>query len=94
MHTPRVQFNIPHSPIANPIDLSSSTIQITPQTPSQQSTSTPTSDLTPTSDQVRENTFDPAATTEHLPYWITQAFTQSEPILVNDPIDFSSDTTL
>ena len=35
----RVQFNIPHSPIANPIDLSSSTIQRTPQTPTQQNTS-------------------------------------------------------
>ena len=38
LQTPRVQFNIPHSTITNPIDLSSSTIQSTPQTPTQQRT--------------------------------------------------------
>ena len=35
LQTPRVQFNIPHSPIAIPIDLSSSAIQNTLQTASQ-----------------------------------------------------------
>ena len=39
LQTPRVQFNIPHSPIANPIDLSSSTIRSSPQTALQQNTS-------------------------------------------------------
>ena len=38
--------------------------------------------------------FNPPATTEHLPYWMTQFFTQIEPNLVNDPIYVSSDTTL
>ena len=97
LQTPRVQFNIPYSPIANPIDLSGSTIQSTTQTASQQNTSNILSDylgLTPTSEQIRENHFNPPATTEHLPYWMTQVFTQNEPNLVNDPIDFSSDTTL
>ena len=97
MPTPRVQFNIPHSPIANPKDLSSSTIQNTPQTPSQQITSNIPSDYlgsTPTSEQIRENPFNPPATTEHPPFWMTQAFSQGEPNLVNDPKDVSSDTTL
>ena len=97
MQTPRVQLNIRDSPVAAPIDLSSSTIHSPPQTPSQQNTSNIPSDylgLTPTSEQVRENSFNPPATTVHLPYWMTQAFTQGEPNLVNDPIEFSSDTTL
>ena len=45
MPTPKVQFNIPHSPRANTIDLSSSTIQNTPQTPTQQNTSNIPSDF-------------------------------------------------
>ena len=93
----RVQFNIPHSPIGTPIDLSSITFQSTPQTPRQQITSNIPSDYlgsTPTSEQVRENPFNPPATTEHLPFRMTKAFTQGEPNLVNDPIDASSDTTL
>ena len=88
MQTPRVQFNIPHSPIADPIDLSSSTNQSTPQTPSQQNTSNIPSDCldsTSTSEQIREIPFDPPATTKHLPYWIKQVITQSEPNLVNNP---------
>ena len=96
MQNLRVQVNIPHSPIANPIDLSSSTIQ-TPQTPTQQNTSNILSDylgLTPTSEQIRENPFNPPATTEHLLFWMTQAFTQGTPNLVNDPTDVSFDTTL
>ena len=38
LQTPRVQFNIPHSPTTNPIDLSISAIQSTPKTPSQLNT--------------------------------------------------------
>ena len=97
MQNPRVQFNIPHSPTTNPVNLSSSTIQSTPQTPIQQNTSKNHSDYlgsTPTSEQIRENPFNPPTTTEHLAFWMTQAFTQGNPNLVIDPIDFSSDTCL
>ena len=100
LQNPRVQFSIPHSPTTNPTNLSSSTIQSTPQTPAQQKTSNIHSDYlgsTPTSEQIRENHFKPPATTEHLPFWMTQAFTQGEPNLtnlINDPIDISSDTFL
>ena len=97
MQNPRVQFNTPHSPTTNPVDFSSSTIQSTPQTPTQQNTSNIPSDYlgsTPISEKIRENPFNPPATTEHLPFWITQAFTQGKPNLVNDPIDVSSDTSL
>ena len=75
LQTPRFQFNIPPSPIANPIDLSSSTIQSTPQTPTQQNTSNiPSGYLgsTPISEH-------PSGTTEYLPFWMTQAFTQGTP---------------
>ena len=88
MQTPRVQFNIPQSPIGNPIELSSSTIQRTPQNTSQQSTSNIASDY------LGSIPFNPPATKEHLPSWMTQVFIQGEPNLVNDPIDVSSDTTL
>ena len=47
---------------------------------------------TPTSEQIRENPFNPPTSTRRLPQ--TQVFTQDEPNLVNDPIDISSDTTL
>ena len=93
----RVQFNIPHSPTTNPINLSYSTIQSTPQNPVQQNTSNIPSDYlasTPTSEQIRENPFNPPATTEHLPFWMTQAFAQGEPNLKKDPINVSSDTSL
>ena len=63
----------------------------------QQNTSNIPSDFlgsTPTSEHIRENLFDPQATTEHLPFWMTQAVTQGEPNLANDPIDVSSDTSL
>ena len=93
----RVQFNIPHSPTTNPTNFSYSTIQSTPQTPVQQNTSNiPTDYLasTPTSEQIRENPFNPPATTEHLPFWMTQAFAQGEPNLKKDPINVSSDTSL
>ena len=90
MQNPRVQFNIPHSPTTNPVNLSSSTIQSTPQTSSQQNTSNIPLDFlgsTPTSEQVREVPFNPPATTEQLPYWVTHVFPHGESNLVNDPID-------
>ena len=94
LQNPRVQFNTPHSPTTNPVDLSSSTIQSTPQTPSQQSISNIPSDYsgsTPISEKIRENPFIPP---EQLPYWMTHVFPQGEPILVNDPIDVSPNTSL
>ena len=97
LQTPRAQFNILQSPITNPIDLSSKTIQSTPRTPKQPNTSTIPIvfvGATPTSEQIRKNPFNPPATIEHLPFWMTQAFTQGEANLVNDPIDVSSDTSL
>ena len=97
MQNLRVQFNIPHSPTTNPVDPSSSIIQSTPQTPTQQNTSNIPSDYlssTPTSEKIRENPCNPPATTVLLPYWMTHAFPQGEPNLVNDPIDVSSDTSL
>ena len=88
--TPRVHFNIP-------LDLSSSTLPDTPPTASQQSTSYIPSDYlgsTPTSEQIRENPFNPPSTTERLPYWVTHTHIQGDLNLVNEPIDVSSDTTL
>ena len=41
-----------------------------------------------------ENTLNRPATTEHLPYWMTQVFTQKEPNLKNDSINVSSDISL
>ena len=95
LQTPRLQCIILQSPIANAIDLSSSTVQSTPPTASQQTTSNSPSDYlgsTTTSEQSREKPFNPPATTEHLPYLIKNVFTQGEPNLVNDQIDVSSDT--
>ena len=97
LQTPRVQFNIPHSPKANPIDLCSSAIQSTPQTPKQQNILNIPSDYlgsTPTSEQIRENPFVPPANTEHPPFLMTQVFTRAKPNLVNNPIDVSSDIHL
>ena len=48
---------------------------------------------TPTSEQIRENPFNPTNQTSRLPYWTTHSFTQGEPNLINDPIDISTDTT-
>ena len=62
LQNPRVQFSISHSPTMTPINVSSSTIQSTPQTPLQQNTSNSTSDClgsTPTYEQIRENSFNP-----------------------------------
>ena len=70
-----------------------------PETPtllSQRSTSSLPSDYlgsTPTSEQIRENPFNPTNQTSRLPYWTTHSFTQGEPNLINDPIDISTDTT-
>ena len=69
--TPRVHFSIPQSPTPNPLDLSSSTLPDTPPIASQQSTSNLPSDYlgsTATSEQVRENPFNPPVTTERLLY--------------------------
>ena len=94
--TPRVHFDIPQSPSTttpeNPISILPETSTLL----SQRSTSSLPSDylgLTPTSEQIRENPFNPQNQTSRLPYWTTQSFTQGEPNLINDPIDISTDTT-
>ena len=95
--TPRVQFDIPQSPTPTTSELSSSTLPETPILLSQHSTSNIPSDYlvsTPTSQQIRENPFNPPDTTERPPYWTTHSYTQEEPNIVNEPIDISSDTTL
>ena len=95
--TPRVHFNIPQSPTPTTSELSSSTLPETPTLLSQHSTSNIPSDhlgSTPTSEQIRENHFNPPDTTERPPYWTTHSYTQGEPNIVNEPIDISSDTTL
>ena len=95
--TPRVHFNIPQSPTPTTSELSSSPLPKTPTLLSQHSTSNLPSDYlgsTPTSQQIRENPFNPPDITERPPYWTTHSYTQGEPNLVNDPIDISSDTTL
>ena len=97
IQTPRVHFNIPQSQTPTTSELSSSTLTETPTFSSQQSISNIPSDYldsTPTSEQIRENPFNPPDTTERPPYWSTHSYTQGEPNLVNKPIDISSDTTL
>ena len=95
--TPRVHFDIPQSPSPTTPE---NPISILPETPtllSQRSTSSLPSDYlgsTPTSEQIRENPFNPQNQTSRLPYWTTQSFTQGEPNLINDPIDISTDTTM
>ena len=100
--TPRVHFDIPQSPTPTTPEISSSTLPETPTLLSQQSTSNIPSDYlgsTPTSEQIRENPFNPTPPppnpTARLPYWTTHSYTQGEPKpnLVNDPIDISTDTT-
>ena len=69
----------------------------TPTLTSQQSISNNPSDYlgsTPTSEQIRENPFNPPDTTERLPYWTTHSYTQDEPNIVSEPINISSDTAL
>ena len=95
--TPRVTFNIPQSPTPSISEVSSNTLPDTPTLTSQQNTPNLPSDYlgsTPTSKQIRENPFNPPNTTERLPYWTTQPYSQGEPNLVNEPIDISSDATL
>ena len=95
--TPRIHFDIPQSPTPTTSELSSSTLPETPTFLSQHSTSNIPSDYlgsTPTSQQIRENPFNPPDTTERPPYWTTHSFTQGEPNIVNEQIDISSDTTL
>ena len=95
--TPRIHFDIPQSPTPTTSELSSSTLPETPTFLSQHSTSNIPSDYlgsTPTSQQIRENPFNPPDTTERPPYWTTHSYTQGEPNIVNGPIDISSVTTL
>ena len=73
------------------MDLASSTFQSThPQqlqpSSQQRSPNIPSDYLgsTPTSAQIRENPFNPVTSSQHLPHWMTQAFTQGEPNLVNE----------
>ena len=91
--TPRIHFDIPQSPTPTTSEISSSTLPETPTLLSQHSTSNIPSDYlgsTPTSEQIRENPFNPPPPnpTARLPYWATHSYTQGEPNLVNDPIDF------
>ena len=94
--TPRVHFDIPQSPTPTTSENPSSTLPETPPLLSQRSTSSIPSDylgLTPTSEQIRENPFNPPIYAR-LPYWATHSYTQGEQNLVNGPIDISTDTTL
>ena len=78
-------------------ELSSSTLPDNPTLTPQHSISNIPSDYlgsTPTSEQIRENPFNPPATTERLPYWTSHSYTQGKSNLVNETIDISSDTTL
>ena len=95
--TPRVHFDIPQSPTSTTSEISNSTLAETPTLLSQHSTSNIPSDYlgsTPTSEQIRENPFNPPNPTERLPYWTTHSYTQGEANIVNEPIDISSDKTL
>ena len=97
--TPRVHFDIPQSPTPTTSENSSSTLPETPTLLSQHSTSSIPSDYLgsiPTSEQIRENPFNPpppSNPTARLPYWATHSYTQGEPNIVNEPIDISTDTT-
>ena len=74
--TPRVTFNIPQSPTPSTSEVSSITLPDTPTLTSQQNTPNLASDYlgsTPTSEQIRDNPFNPPNTTERLPYWTTQS---------------------
>ena len=94
--TPQVHFNIPQSPSPITPENPNSTLPETPTLVSQRSTSSIPSDYlssTSTSEQIRDNPFNPPKQTSRLPYWTTHSFTQGEPKLINDPIDISTDTT-
>ena len=94
---PRVHFEIPQSPTPTTSENSISTLPETFPLFSQRSTSSIPSDYlgsTPTSEQIRENPFNPPHPTARLPYWATHSYTQGEANLVNDPIVISTDITL
>ena len=87
--TPRVHFDIPRSPSPITSENPNSTLPETPPLLAQRSTSSIPSDYlgsTPTSEQIRDNPFNPPNQTSRLPYWTTHSFTQGEPNLINDPI--------
>ena len=95
--TPRIIFSIPQSPTPSSSENSSITLPDTRTlTPQQSTPNIPSENLgsTPTSAQTRENHFNPPNPNERLPYWITQSHLQGEPNLINDPIDTFSNTTL
>ena len=95
--TPRVHFDIPQSPTPTTSEISTSTLPETPTLLSQQSTSSIPPDYlssTPTSQQIRENPYNPPDTRERPPYLTTHSYTQDEPNIVNEPINISTDTTL
>ena len=96
-----MHFKIPSSPTPKPPDIFSSTFQSTTPPPlqpsSQQNTPKILSDYlgsTPTSKQIPENPYNPPTSSQHLPHWMTQAFTQGEPVLVNETIKILSETFL
>ena len=94
--TLRVHFDIPRSPTPTTSENPSSTLPEAPTLLSQHSTSSIPSDYlgsTPTSEQIRENPFNPPTPTARLPYWATHSYTQGKPNIVNEPIYFSTDTT-
>ena len=77
---PRVYFDIPQSPTPTTSEISRCTLPETPTLLSQQSTSNIPSDYlcsTPTSEQIRENPFNPPPPnpTARLPYWTTHSYT-------------------
>ena len=79
--TPRVHFDIPQSPTPTTSEISCSTLPETPTLLSQHSTSNLPSvylGSTPTSQQIRENPFNPPDTTERPPYWTTHSYTKDE----------------
>ena len=89
--TPRVHSNIPQSATPTTSELSSSTLPETPSLSSQHSISNIPSDYlgsTPTSEQTRENLFNPTDTIERPQYWTTHSYiyAQGEPKLFNEPI--------
>ena len=94
--TPRVNFDISQSPSPSTPENPTNILPETPTLLSQRSTSSIPSDYlgsTPTSEQLRDNPFNPPNQTSRLPYWTTKSSTQGEPNLINDPIDISTDTT-
>ena len=72
--TRRVFFSIPQPPTPTTSELSSTTVPTFPTLASQQSISNLPSDYlgsTPTSEEFRENPFNPPESIERLPYWTT-----------------------